>query len=131
MHVEKTKFCVNCKAERHAVLYRQFSGNGAVTFLWMCATCNRKNPDNTRLFIPKEEVEAKFRPDQIESFPTLMPPFHDRCVRCGARGTELHHWAPKGIFGADEAEQWPKDCLCKACHDEWHLRVTPQLTVKP
>lgn len=131
MNVEKEKFCVNCGVRRKAILHRQFSGNGAVTFLWMCSVCNRKNPDNTRLFIPKEEVEKHFKPEEIESFPTLMPAFCDRCAKCGARGVELHHWAPKGVFGDDEAEGWPKDYLCKACHDEWHLRVTPQLCNKP
>jgi hypothetical protein len=50
-----------------------------------------------------------------------------RCARCGRRGAEEHHWSPRAIFGKDEAETWPKDFLCKACHDEWHLKVTPQL----
>ena len=49
-----------------------------------------------------------------------------RCAKCGARGAERHHWAPRAIFGQDAAETWPKDFLCLACHEEWHRLVTPQ-----
>lgn len=46
------------------------------------------------------------------------------CVRCAAStGTELHHWAPVGIFGFDDAESWPKDYLCRECHTQWHARM--------
>lgn len=42
------------------------------------------------------------------------------CVRCGAFGTELHHFAPKALFGATEAELWPTTWLCSGCHNYWH-----------
>ncbi len=42
------------------------------------------------------------------------------CEACGSRaGVEWHHWAPFHLFG-DEAEQWPKSSLCRACHQRWH-----------
>jgi hypothetical protein len=44
------------------------------------------------------------------------------CARCGARGTQLHHWAPKELFG--DAEQWPQSYLCRIHHQEWHDKVT-------
>jgi hypothetical protein len=44
------------------------------------------------------------------------------CKRCGAIGTELHHWAPKELF--EDAEQWPQDYLCPNCHYRWHKTVT-------
>ena len=47
---------------------------------------------------------------------TSRPP----CARCGAFGTELHHFAPRAIFGGDEAEMWPTAWLCPDCHDYWH-----------
>jgi hypothetical protein len=34
------------------------------------------------------------------------------------------------MFGKAEADQWPKDYLCKACHDQWHRMVTPKLVGK-
>lgn len=42
---------------------------------------------------------------------------------CPEWGEELHHFAPKCLFGSDVAELWPKAYLCTAHHDEWH-RVT-------
>lgn len=44
------------------------------------------------------------------------------CARCGAIGTELHHWAPKELF--EDAEEWPQDYLCPDCHGRWHKTVT-------
>jgi hypothetical protein len=38
--------------------------------------------------------------------------------------------ARKNITGRHapfSASSLPKDFLCKACHDEWHRKVTPQL----
>lgn len=40
------------------------------------------------------------------------------CARCGASGTELHHWAPRHLF--EDADQWPTSYLCNNCHKLWH-----------
>lgn len=52
------------------------------------------------------------------------------CVRCGAFGTELHHFAPRAIFGPEEAELWPTAYLCGGCHRYWHATInnTPAQT---
>lgn len=51
------------------------------------------------------------------------------CKRCGERGTQLHHWAPKELF--EDAEDWPQDYLCKKHHQEWHDTITnPFRTLK-
>lgn len=42
------------------------------------------------------------------------------CVRCGAFGAQLHHFAPRALFGPEEAELWPTAWLCQGCHDYWH-----------
>lgn len=47
------------------------------------------------------------------------------CKRCGAIGTELHHWAPKELF--EDAEEWPTAYLCPKHHQEWHNKVTNKL----
>src|SRR5438132_776764 len=44
------------------------------------------------------------------------------CEVCGGLGAELHHWAPRAIFGA-EAEEWPTAYLCVRDHNRWHLRM--------
>ncbi len=51
------------------------------------------------------------------------------CERCGEKAAlQEHHWAPKHLFGEDEADRWPKSYLCEACHDRWHRVVTPNMT---
>lgn len=61
----------------------------------------------------------------------LIPVIEDRrfevppCRRCGARGTELHHWAPRALF--EDADIWPQDWLCRPCHTEWHQTMTSVL----
>lgn len=42
------------------------------------------------------------------------------CVRCGAFGTQLHHWMPRDLVPPGEADRWPTDYLCPECHDWWH-----------
>ena len=40
------------------------------------------------------------------------------CERCGAIGSQLHHWAPQAIFA--DAHDWPMSWLCPTCHRTWH-----------
>jgi hypothetical protein len=63
----------------------------------------------------------------LSAVPVVVEAEAKRCARCGARGAEEHHWAPQAKFGKEEADRWPKDFLCKACHDKWHRLVTPEL----
>lgn len=49
------------------------------------------------------------------------------CARCGSPDTQEHHWAPRHLFGFDDAETWPKSYLCRACHALWHSTVTPRM----
>ena len=46
------------------------------------------------------------------------------CVRCKQEEEgELHHWAPRLVFGEVEAELWPKALLCTSCHHKWHTKM--------
>lgn len=45
------------------------------------------------------------------------------CERCGDPASEVHHWAPRGLFGSD-ADAWPTGHLCSPCHREWHRTIT-------
>lgn len=129
--MEKKSVCTNCKITVSAVLHLNIGTNGAESFTWVCQRCNKRNPfRGDDYFIAKEKVSAKLTKEQIEFLPRLMQPAYCRCVVCGSRNAELHHWAPRAIFGNDECEQWPKDYLCKEHHDQWHLKVTPQLVKK-
>lgn len=124
--ITKSGLCSGCGDTSIAVLYRQIHQNGAEAFTWVCLTCKRKAPFGGPVFIAHEKVESYLTEEQLENLPVLVASLYARCQVCGSRGAEEHHWAPKGIFGA-EAERWPKDYLCKACHDRWHRMVTPQL----
>jgi hypothetical protein len=71
---------------------------------------------------PKQFYSQHECPDQLADLPILRdylnrnPP----CRRCGAWGAELHHFAPRDIFGSDEADLWPTAYLCPRCHAHWH-----------
>ena len=126
--MKKAIICAYCQADTMAQLEIQIFGNGSLNFVWVCDGCRRFNPEGTgTLYIPKETVQQHLTPEQIAALPKIMPALETRCAHCGNRATELHHWAPKAIFGAEEAGRWPMDYLCKTCHDLWHYKVTPQL----
>lgn len=125
---EKSGECKNCKVNRKWILHRQIFNNGSENFLWVCANCNKRNPDSGfQFYIPSELVRQNLSSEAMDALPTFMPAAYCRCQRCGNREAELHHWAPKAIFGKSEAERWPCDYLCKDCHDQWHRLVTPQI----
>jgi len=117
--------CVQCKVDTLFLLHRQLFMNGSDHFLWVCSVCNRKNPDNKSLYIAREKIEAHLSAADIDNLPIIMPDLFNRCAVCGSRGTELHHWMPQAL--SPDANNWPKDYLCKQCHDKWHQIVTPGL----
>ena len=84
----------------------------------------QQNSESGGIFISKTELQ-KWIPlgESHESIPIWKIKDAPRCSRCGDRGAELHHWAPKEIFGEDEAELWPKDYLCVTCHRDWHGKI--------
>lgn len=123
----KTVSCRTCKAPALINLHQQIFANGSVNYVWVCVVCGCKNPEGSnQMYIPREKVLLKLTPAQIEDLPVICRPPNARCVVCGNRNCELHHWAPRGIFG-DDCEKWPQDYLCPGCHRVWHQRVTPQL----
>jgi hypothetical protein len=40
-----------------------------------------------------------------------------RCERCGVEGAELHHYAPRHLFGMHEAERYATGYLCRHAID--------------
>lgn len=53
----------------------------------------------------------------------------DRCEVCGALGVQVHHWAPRHLFG-NQADVWPTSKLCVDHHAYWHSKVTPGMAEK-
>lgn len=39
---------------------------------------------------------------------------------CTNTGADEHHFAPRHLYGYDDAEKYPKMNLCKLHHDLWH-----------
>ena len=123
----KSGACKNCNVKTRFILHRQIFANGSENFVWVCSRCNRRNPAGDKnFFIASELVRKHLSEQEIEALPFIMPDYSTRCVRCGNREAELHHWAPKCKFGKDEAELWPKDYLCRSCHDLWHKKITQE-----
>lgn len=106
-----------------ATLHKKIAVSGAETFVWICDTCHRFAPFGGPLFIAADKVYGFLNQGQLDALEVLMPEsIESRCAVCKSRNVELHHWAPKQLFG-DDAERWPKDYLCIPCHNEWHKRM--------
>ena len=123
----QTRHCPRCARDTRQEISCRMSASAAEHFGWWCLECNwwapRKN--SAAIWIAKDElVKAGVDLSLVRVVERTEQP---RCAKCGARGAEEHHWAPQAMFGKDEANRWPKDFLCKRCHDEWHRMVTPQL----
>jgi hypothetical protein len=125
----KTRHCPRCNCDTRQEISCQVNANHAEYYGWWCLVCKGWTPSRSGgIWIKKELLEdtgvdlSTVRVVENKSAP--------RCAKCGTRGAELHHWAPQAMFGKAEADQWPKDYLCKACHDQWHRMVTPKLVGK-
>ena len=125
---EQRGVCVRCQRTTLAVLHVRQAVNGGRHFVWVCSECSRMNPSCDRqLFVPRRVVEQWLTQKQIDALPVIE--VHDertRCEVCGEPDVELHHWAPKHLFG-ERSEQWPSCYLCKTCHKVWHDSVTPNM----
>lgn len=125
--VGKPAFCRKCNEEMRFTLFIEWFVNGSHHYSWHCNECDtRLMTSGAGCWVDNSTVESRLTPEQAALLPRVNPVFTQRCVVCGDRATENHHWAPRGIFGK-ECEKWPQDWLCKRHHDEWHQRVTPQL----
>lgn len=107
------------KVSHPAALYpvRFIRRNGISWVRLACSTCNRVVTGALSNSLP-----GRPRPEGLPLWKDLStdnPP----CERCGDHGTELHHWAPKALFGVEIADLWPTSYLCRPCHREWHATI--------
>lgn len=114
---QRCQRCQRCGGE--AKLFQHVFRNGKRHVTLRCSRCNANCDPLHRPFVPIPPGV------NVETLPVL---YDDRsaeysCERCGAIGAELHHWAPKVVFGKDEANDWPKSWLCPACHEEWASKI--------
>lgn len=89
-------------------------GNGSEQIRQRCRSCDG--------LVGMAYGRSRFTADQIAAMPLAEDWTRTRppCVRCGAWGTEEHHWAPRAVFGP-ESDLWPTSWLCPNCHQRWHL----------
>jgi hypothetical protein len=97
----------------HRLTYGQWQiVSGRQEYGVVCTVC-----DKGRRAMGRKRFQAMgIDPDALPRFdsPWSMP----YCQKCGQPGAERHHWAPQALF--DDADQWPMDYLCRACHTRWH-----------
>lgn len=123
MTLTANKLCVRYNRTTSANLVRTIVTNGTSQVWWKCEAGHPI--DNPRKAIPHEKITAYGI--TIESIPIDKSYNTVACEVCGKPGTEVHHFAPRHLFG-DECEKWPQSNLCKSCHDKWHTIVTPNMS---
>ena len=89
---------------------------GAPKYPFVCVGCGNR----TQGFAKRKAVEESGI-DVQQLHPSEIPYI---CEVCGAKGAQMHHWAPYHLFDS-EADRWPVSYLCRACHSRWHAVVTP------
>lgn len=114
--------CEDARTHAEPMKCRVISTRGAQYVADFCSHCFALLSD----WIKHSEL-----PDPIDSYPVARNNATEYskhglpCEVCGETYlTELHHWAPKHLFG-DAAWDWPTSRLCPQHHHEWHRRVTP------
>lgn len=112
-----------CKHDQGTELLALVARNGAMHVYSGCRNCHA-NLEGGR-FHPAENIDITVLPVGTD-LRLDNPP----CQVCGSFGTEMHHWAPSAIFGA-EAVLWPTAQLCRDCHKEWHRRIEEHYAAMP
>lgn len=107
-----------------AKLVRNITQSGVSQVYWYCILGSHAITKGGG-FISHEKIKsAGFDPDSLPVIENYSG--NELCAVCQSPFTELHHFAPKHLFGTD-ADKWPTAYLCKPHHDLWHELVTPNM----
>ena len=101
---------------------RSINANESEYYVRVCSECERVIDGES--WVKKHKVSQWIHLSRVPTIQDLRLDIRCSYSGCMSRGYEDHHWAPKSIFGAKEAEKWPIDPLCKAHHDMWHDAMT-------
>jgi hypothetical protein len=113
--------CAKCHAPREALrIGRAQLASGATVYPWYCTRCLA----TTTIYAKKEVALRQSGVIDVLTATQRKGATRPPCEVCGAGGTELHHWAPRALFG-EECDAWPRSWLCRGCHLRWHQLVTP------
>ncbi len=112
--------CVHCGCGWLEYVKRKIA-NGTYQVWVECQACG-KNARGSGVLLKHDKVI-------LEDCRTLPSEEMPVCERCHREGAELHHWAPRSIFGGEYVRVnghpciWPRDYLCIQCHQEWHSKM--------
>jgi hypothetical protein len=87
-----------------------------------CGKVNASKPIPKRLLSPAHIAAAPLVKSNY-----VAEDLHE-CEVCGGKPAQDHHWAPRKMFGAGEADRWPTSFLCQQHHSAWHRIVTPDIS---
>ncbi len=129
--IYRKMICVECHQEIYGQLTRKICTDFSEKFLYICPQCGKKGClTRDQLWLPNGVVRKNVPDFLIKTLPAILPEGVKLCEHCGEPGTQSHHWAPKEIFGAEEAARWPQSDLCRKCHDIWHKTIESFYTNK-
>lgn len=124
---------------REVVVGRAQNIAGETIYPQVCAACGDVKSQYVRASVaaqferkngPLPEVQTRTRA-KPEVFARAVRARNSRkCEVCGTGGAQVHHWAPRHLFG-EEAFNWPTSLLCQTCHTRWHQIVTPSMGQRP
>lgn len=121
-HIVRLRNCERCGQMRNARLSRNIIANGTSQVYWYCITGKHPIKKNG-YYIPHEKIKSIHI--DVNNLPVIEN-YSDSelCAVCQSPYAELHHTAPRHLFG-DDCEAWPKYYLCPTHHAHWHKLVTP------
>ena len=86
-------------------------------YCWDCAQWVIKRQGQTGVWLPNRLAD-------LDVLPVVDYPEPRECEHCHElEFCEEHHYGPKGLFGKDDAENWPTGWLCVGCHGYWHAKM--------
>lgn len=105
---------------------RKVISNGTSQYAFYCTVCSAPFawPGKHRGNYLSKETVAQLLGCQVGEIESQVPICGVAQGKpCSVKGcvtteTELHHWAPKALFG--DAEDWPQTFLCRTHHKRWH-----------
>jgi len=111
----------DCGHDQFGVVSYQQS-NGQTRFRLACVVCGLMFQSDIAHY--KLSKDTKGRAPLVRENDGSETYYSVACIRCGGRdGVQNHHWAPRIIFGFEDAESWPQAPLCQSCHSEWHQKM--------
>jgi len=110
----KPAICPKCGGSEFRVI-KYINAGGHETYPYVCNCCQKR----LAYYLTKKQAEI-LKP--LDEYPIEYSENIELCDRCGAVGSEFHHYGPRHIFGSD-SDSWGSGMLCQKCHALWHQKI--------